>query len=73
MEKTNGLNGATKWVIALVTTLIMVGAICQMVRSNTGRLDKVEPKIEAGTNTVMGIKTDIIYIREGIDELKKRD
>ena len=71
MAKTK-FNGSMKWIVAFAGLLITIGAICQMVRSNTGRIDKVEVKAEIAQNDVTGIKKDIQYIKEGIDELRNR-
>jgi len=66
----SGLNGATKWIIFLAGALITVGVSLQMIRSNTARIDKVEPKVQNISETVARLEGNIEYIKKGIDDLR---
>jgi len=65
-------NGMMKWVIWVAAALITLGAMGEVIRSNRGRLDKVEPKVETNSNVMIGMQKDIQHIKEGVDELRKR-
>ena len=41
------------------------------VRSNTGRIDKVEIKSHENEGDIRDLKKDVTYIREGIDRIEK--
>ena len=61
------------WKILLASAgiLITVGGICATIRYNTQRLEKVEVKASANENDIRELKTDIKYIRSGVDEIKR--
>ena len=66
----NGLNGATKWIIFLAGALITVGVSLQMIRSNTARIDMVEPKVQSMSESVVRLEENIKYIKKGVDDLR---
>lgn len=69
MAKKNGM--LWKIGLTLAGVLITIGIYIATVRSNTGRIDKVEVKAHENEGDIRDIKKDITYIREGIDEIKQ--
>lgn len=65
------INGIWKIVIAIAGALITVGALCATIRSNEKRIDKVEVKAEQTQIDVVELKTDVKYIKSGIDDIKR--
>lgn len=61
------------WRIAIASAgvLITAGIYIATVKSNTNRIEKVEVKTHANEGDIRELKTDIKYIRKGVDEIKK--
>ena len=69
MVKKNG--NMWKVIMALAGALITVGALLATIRSNEKRIDKVEAKSETTQMDVVELKTDVKYIKKGIDDIKR--
>jgi len=73
------LNGWTKWVIFGVGIILVIvvwiwqaSGIARDVEITIRRVDKAEAKVDANAGDIRELKTDVKYIREGIDRIEKR-
>ena len=64
-------NGILKLILTLAGALITIGVLCATIRSNEQRLNKVEIMASENEKDIRELKTDVKYIRAGIDEIKK--
>lgn len=76
---TKRLNGWAKWVIFGVGTILVIvvwiwqaSGIARDVEITIGRVDKVETQVDVNAGDIRELKTDVKYIREGIDRIEKR-
>ena len=68
---TKTINGsAIKILIYIAGILMAAGVYCATVRQNTERIDKVEIKANSSEKDIIGLKKDISYIKEGVDDIK---
>ena len=67
----NESNGILKLILTLAGALITIGVLCATIRSNEQRLNKVEIMASENEKDIRELKTDVKYIRAGIDEIKK--
>ena len=65
------LNGWQAWVIFAASALIALGGYLVTVRSNTNRINNVEIAVHSNEGDIRELKTDIKYIKAGIDEIKR--
>ena len=65
------LNGWQAWVIFAASALIALGGYLVTVRSNTNRINNVEITAHSNEGDIRELKTDIKYIKSGIDEIKR--
>lgn len=65
------LNGIWKVIFVAATALITIGALCATIRSNESRIEKVEALAAQNVKDIVELKTDVKYIRSGVDEIKK--
>jgi len=65
------LNGWQAWVIFAASALIALGGYLVTVRSNTNRINNVEIAAHSNEGDIRELKTDIKYIKAGIDEIKR--
>lgn len=56
----------------LVAVAVAYATLRERVNTNRGRLDTVEEKAETNQMVIIEMKTDIKYIKEGIDEIKEQ-
>jgi len=64
-------NGILKLILTLAGALITIGVLCATIRSNEQRLNNVEIMAFENEKDIRELKTDVKYIRAGIDEIKK--
>ena len=60
-----------KVMIWLAGALITVGGLIATIRYDSERIGKVEIKSHTNEGDIRELKTDIKYIRSGIDEIKR--
>jgi len=72
VKNINEKNG-TFWkiVIVMAGALLTVGGLCATIRFNSERIDKVEVKAAKNEGDVRELKTDIKYIKSGVDDIKE--
>lgn len=56
----------------LVSIAIAYGALNNQVEDNTQTIEKHEIKLEAHDKDIVELRTDVKYIRRGIDEIKAK-
>lgn len=73
------VNGWKKWIIFATTIAILIAGwiwYASSVATSAGttieRVDKAEVQIDANVGDIRELKTDVKYIREGIDRIEKR-
>ena len=64
------LNGWTKFIILAITALIGIGIYITTIKANTERGKTHEMLIHINTGDIRELKTDIKYIRTGVDDLR---
>jgi len=71
IKECDNKNG-TFWKVVLILTgsMITVGSLCATIRYNSERIDKVEVKAAKNEGDVRELKTDIKYIKAGVDDIK---
>lgn len=76
----NKSNEKFRWLAktAIVLIIIAIGAavawgvLKERVNTNRGRIVKVEEKSGSNQTAIVEMKTDIKYIKKGIDEIKEQ-
>lgn len=58
-------------VVALLLIAVAYGTLRANVKENKEDIEKVEIKAEVTENNVIKLQTDVTYIKEGIDEIKR--
>ena len=63
----------TMWKILLPVAgaLLTVGGLCATIKQNRDDIAKVEIQAHGNEGDIRELKTDVKYIREGIDEIKQ--
>ena len=56
----------------LVAVAVAYATLRERVNTNRGRIGTVEQKAEDNQTAIVEMKTDIKYIKEGIDEIKEQ-
>ena len=64
------LNGWTKFAILAVTALIGIGVYITTIKANTERSKDNTMLVHINTGDIRELKTDIKYIRTGVDDLR---
>lgn len=59
-------------VVIIVATAVAWGVLKERVNTNRGRIVKVEQKSDTNQTDIVEMKTDIKYIKEGIDDIKEQ-
>jgi hypothetical protein len=59
-----------KVILILAGTMITVGGLCATIRYNSERIDKVEVIASGNKGDIRELKTDIKYIKSGVDDIK---
>ena len=67
--KKNGL--VWKVVAIMAGALVTVGVLSATIRNNERRIGKVEVKAQSTQIAVVELKTDVKYIKSGIDDIKQ--
>ena len=57
--------------VILASVALAYGALNQKVNYNSIQIEKHEEKVNTNEKTLVGIKTDIAYIKEGIRDIKE--
>ena len=60
-----------KVMLPLAGALITAGGLLATIRYNSNRIAQVEIQSHANEGDIRELKTDVKYIREGIDEIKR--
>lgn len=60
-----------KVMIPIAAALLTVGGLMVTIRYNSDRIEKVEIQSHENEGDIRELKTDVKYIREGIDEIKR--
>lgn len=68
MAKKNGL--MWKILLPIAGALLTVGGLCATIKQNSDDIAEVEVKAHTNEGDIRELKTDIKYIRKGIDEIK---
>lgn len=65
-------NNGTFWKVILILagSMITVGGLCATIRYNSDRIDKVEVSVHENKGDIRELKTDIKYIKSGVDDIK---
>lgn len=64
------LDGWTKFIILAISTLIAIGIYIATVKANTERSKANALAIQTNIGDIREIKTDLKYIKKGVDELR---
>jgi hypothetical protein len=72
VKNINDKNG-TFWKVVLVMAgaLLTVGGLCATIRFNSERITKVETLSIENKGDIRELKTDIKYIKGGVDDIKE--
>jgi len=66
---------ATRIALAIITLIasaaIAYGILTERVKTNSNTIEKVEQKADTNQLNIVEIKTDIKYIKFGIDDIKE--
>ena len=60
-----------KILLPIAGALLTVGGLCATIKHNSDTITKVEKQASANEGDIRELKTDVKYIREGIDEIKR--
>jgi hypothetical protein len=66
------MNGTWKIVMWAAGGLVTAGALCATIYSNERRINKVEVSAMQNEKDIVELKTDVKYIRSGIDDIKHK-
>lgn len=70
MAKTNINGNLWKVLIYISGILVTIGVYTTIVKYNCDKIEKVEIRSVQNKEDIIGIKKDISYIREGVDDIK---
>jgi len=59
-----------KVLIYISGVLVAIGVYTTVIKSNCERIEKVEIRSEQNEKDIIGMKKDITYIKDGVDDIK---
>jgi len=59
-----------KVLIYISGVLVAIGVYTTVIKSNCEKIEKVEIRSEQNEKDIIGMKKDITYIKDGVDDIK---